>query len=529
MDFKIKIGDYDNVKCEALALWFFKGQQPFSNISLIDKNIGGLISHVMKLGDFKGEIFEMCVLYTGKETPAKRIILIGLGDQKNFSVDKVRQITGEVGRRIQDLGIEIFTVPVFDLPELGFNMPLLVRQMVEGYTLGLYRFDHHLTKKKERKIHKISFLVNTHEQAEEIKVAIKRGLNVAEATSYARDLVNQPANIVTPLSIIDEAKKLEAHPNVSVQTWSGEEIDKLGFGGLSAVARGSALPPTFSVIDYNPKDQDIVGTFALVGKTITFDSGGLSLKKTEDMLTMKGDMGGGAAVLGIMWAVSRLKFPLRVIGFLPAAENMVSGTAYRLGDIIKSHSGQTIEITNTDAEGRLVLADALSYARSNYKFDAVIDIATLTGACTVALGRHAIGAMSNNRELIERVRKAGDLCHEKIVELPLWDEYEEMLSSPVADMKNLGGREAGAITAGAFLHKFIRDLPWVHLDIAGVAFIDKSFGYRPAGATGAGVRLLLKFLRDYIDDKKGPGAEKMSYAAPLEYEIGIEDYYQKQT
>ncbi|MEK7486507.1 MAG: leucyl aminopeptidase, partial [Planctomycetota bacterium] len=263
---------------------------------------------------------------------------------------------------------------------------------------------------------------------------------------------------------------------------------------------------------------------AIVGKTVTFDSGGLSLKSTDDMQWMKGDMGGGAAVLATMWAISRLNFPLRVIGLLPCVENMLSGNSYRIGDIIHSYSGQTIEVNNTDAEGRIILADALTYSK-RYSPDAVIDIATLTGACTVALGRHAIGAMSNNKDLIERVRKAGEICHEKIIELPLWEEYEEMLKSQIADMKNLGGREAGAITAGAFLHKFIRDYPWIHLDIAGVAFIDKSSGYRPAGATGAGVRLLLRFLRDYIDDKKGPGAEKISYASTLPYNIDVENFY----
>jgi leucyl aminopeptidase len=524
MDFKIKIGNYDTVKCDALALWFFKGQQPFTNnLTQLDKNLDGLLSKVMALKDFKGEIFEMSVIYTGKEKPTKRVILIGLGEQEKFSLDKVRRITGEIGRRIQELGIEDFTIPAFDLVH-QFNMPLLVRQMVEGYTLGLYRFDHYFSKKQEKKLQKISFLVNTSTQVEEVKVAIKRGLNVSESTIYARDLVNHPPNVVHPIRLVEEARKLENLPSVKVTTWQGKEVEDLGMGGLVHVARGSVYPATFSVIDYTPQEQAPLATVVVIGKSVTFDSGGLSLKPAEAMMDMKGDMAGGAAVLGILSAVTRLKLPLRVIGMLPSVENMPSGSAYRVGDIIRMYSGKTVEIINTDAEGRLILADAMTYAQREYQPDIMIDLATLTGACTIALGRHAIAAMSNNKELLEMLRRAGEMCNEKIVELPLWEEYAEMLKSNVADLKNLAGREAGAITAAAFLHKFIeKDCPWVHLDVAGVSFSDVNTGYHPIGATGAGVRLIIQYLRDLINVKQ-PGSEGIIYSKILDYPIAIEDY-----
>jgi leucyl aminopeptidase len=277
-------------------------------------------------------------------------------------------------------------------------------------------------------------------------------------------------------------------------------MEKIGMGAILGVARGSLEPPRFIILEYG-RARKGRRPIVLVGKSITFDSGGISLKPSEKMEQMKDDMSGGAAVLGALRAIAQLKLPLHVVGLLPATENMPSGTAIKPGDILKSLSGKTIEVINTDAEGRLCLADALTYA-ARYKPEAIIDLATLTGACVVALGNYAIGVMSRSPELMERIKRAGERSGERVWELPLWEEYNEQIKSDIADLKNVGGRGAGSITAGLFLHKFVGDYPWVHLDIAGTAWIETDRPYCPKGATGVGVRLLVEYLSDVAGETR---------------------------
>ncbi|MBC8074592.1 MAG: leucyl aminopeptidase, partial [Chloroflexales bacterium] len=338
--------------------------------------------------------------------------------------------------------------------------------------------------------------------------AARRGVAVGQAIAagvkLARDLANHPGNVVTPSYLGEAATQLGAQLGVQTPVFGPEELRAQGFGGILAVAQGSAQEPRFIIMEHGAALEN-VPTVVLVGKGITFDTGGISIKPAENMDNMKMDMGGAAAVFGAMHAVASLKLPLHVVGLVASAENMPSATAYKPGDIITTLSGKTVEVLNTDAEGRIVLADALHYAQ-RYSPQGVVDLATLTGAIMVALGPHAIGAMGTSPELIQRLERAGDATGERVWELPLWDEYREMVKSEIADLRNTGGaRFGGAITAAAFLAAFAGDMPWVHLDIAGTAWTERSSkAYVARGATGIGVRLLVQLLRDWANGNAIP-------------------------
>jgi len=309
-----------------------------------------------------------------------------------------------------------------------------------------------------------------------------------------RDMVNSPSADMTPTIIAAKARELAREFGLKLQVLERSQMEKLGMGALLGVASGSAQPPKFIIIEYRKGGKKPV--IALVGKTITFDSGGISIKPAENMDRMKDDMSGGAAVLGALRTASALKLPLNIVGLLPATENMPSGSAYKPGDVLRTLSGRTIEIMNTDAEGRLILSDALAYA-CRYKPAVIVDIATLTGACGIALGNEASGMLGTDDTLKRKIREAGEKTGERVWELPLWEEYYDQIKSDIADMKNTGGRAGGVITAAALLSKFVQKYPWVHLDIAATSWTEKDRPYTPKGATGIGMRLLTQFLRDY--------------------------------
>jgi leucyl aminopeptidase len=311
-------------------------------------------------------------------------------------------------------------------------------------------------------------------------------------------MVSSPPVDMTPMIIAAKAKELARQFGLKLQVLEKDRMRKLGMGALLGVASGSAQPPKFIIVEYRKGGKKPF--IALVGKTITFDSGGISIKPPENMDRMKDDMSGGAAVLGAIRTAAALKLPLNIVGLLPVTENMPGGRAYKPGDVLRTMSGQTIEVLNTDAEGRLILSDALTYA-CTYKPAVIVDIATLTGACGIALGQEATGMLGTDDRLKQRLRRAGEKTGERVWELPLWEEYYEQIKSDIADMKNTGGRVGGAITAAALLSKFVRKYPWAHLDIAATAWTDKERPYTPKGATGIGVRLLTQFLRDYAEEK----------------------------
>jgi leucyl aminopeptidase len=367
---------------------------------------------------------------------------------------------------------------------------------VEGVLLGLYQFTPFKTIEREniREILEFTILDDEEIVVKAIRNAAKTAEIIARAVLFARDIVSAPGNEMTPTDLANEARASAKERKIQCRILGTGEIKELGMNALLGVAAGSDEPPQFIVLEYRggKKSSPFI---ALVGKGLTFDSGGISIKPSEKMDQMKSDMAGGAAVIAAVRAATELGLPVNLVGLVPATENLPGGKAYKPGDILKSLSGKTIEIVTTDAEGRLILADALTYA-GRYKPAAIIDLATLTAACVIALGDHVIGMMGTDDELKREIREAADVTGEKVWELPLWDEYDELIKGDAADYKNSGGRAGGAITAGAFLSKFTGGYPWVHLDIAGPAWLTKDKPYIPKGASGVGVRLLIQFLRN---------------------------------
>jgi leucyl aminopeptidase len=361
-------------------------------------------------------------------------------------------------------------------------------EFVEGFVLGLYMFDKYRHKKDKKKTDIFTLLSRG---SKKLKDELFLTKTISSSVWFVRDLINTPANDMTPTHLAQIALSLKK-PHLSVRVLEKSDVKKLGMGAYLSVAKGSKEPPKFIVLDYKgAKGAPLV----IIGKSITFDSGGLSLKPSDGMERMKDDMAGGATVLGIVKTIAELRLPMRLIGILPATENLLGGSATRPGDVVRSVNGKTIEIINTDAEGRLILADALGYAQ-RYKPRAIIDIATLTGACSIALGSEAIAMMGNDKQLMDKLRKAGDKTHERVWEMPLFKEYREYIKSDIADIKNYGSRNGSLIASAYFLYEFAGKIPWVHLDIAGTAWLEKEKPYIPKGASGIGVRLLVNFIKE---------------------------------
>lgn len=491
MELKVRFGRPEAEKAAAIVAGVFEGTKKLGNdAASLDKALGGIISEAMKQGDFKGKLNEIYLIPVLGRLPAARLLLTGLGKEKEFTMDKLRQASGKSAQYLASLGVTSFATTLHHHIK---PMERASQALMEGASLGLYKFDRYKTIEQEngrKGIAEITLLVGDKKEEESAWDGAFRGKVMAEAANFAKDLVNHPSNHMTPSVMADTAHLLAENFKLKYQVLEKKDMERLGMGSLLGVSKGSNEPPKFIILEYNgnKKEKPLV----LVGKAITFDSGGISLKPSENMEKMKSDMAGGAAVMGTFMAISALKLPVNVVGLIPATENMPSGSAFKPGDVLKAMNGKTIEVISTDAEGRLILADALAYA-GRYEPEAVIDIATLTGACVVALGRHAIGLLGTDEKLKARLRDAGERAYERVWELPLWEEYEDLLKSDVADMKNAGPREAGTIAGGIFLRKFT-DYPWAHLDIAGTAESSKEGPYRPKGATGVGVRLLVELL-----------------------------------
>ncbi len=444
--------------------------------------------------DFQGRTRQTLLLYPRGVLPARRIFLVGLGKRSAADADSVRQAAAQISQKAHALQVEGFAA---NLPLLAHVTATTVAQaFCEGALLGIYRYldyKSQLTPEQTHRVKQMTLVVEAHTAAVEQGVTLGRA--IAEGVALARNLANAPGNAVTPTRLGEVALELGEQYGMQVQVLGPDELEAQGFGGILAVARGSAEPPRFIIMEHGQPAADRP-TICLVGKGITFDTGGISIKPAEKMDDMKMDMGGAAAVLGAMQVVGALNLPLHVVGLISSAENMPGSRAYKPGDIIKTLSGQTVEVLNTDAEGRIVLSDALFYAQ-RYQPRAIVDLATLTGAVTVALGPHAIGLVSNNQALADQVLHAGQVSAERAWQLPLWDAYRDMVKSEIADLKNAPGRQGGAITAAAFLAAFVSDYPWAHLDIAGTAWVEKpARAYQARGATGIGVRLLTEWLRE---------------------------------
>lgn len=443
-----------------------------------------------EMGDFKGKESEATLLYVQKGASARRILLVGLGEKKNLTLEKYRRAAAIATKRGKALKAKKIAL---SLPSIEKQVGDAVAAFGEGAYLSLYKFDKYITKKQDEKI-AVEEIVLCSEQntvAQAAKTAIPQTQVIAEATYFARDLANAPGNEIYPESLADAARQSAERCKYKATILDEVEIKELGMGGIIGVCEGSARKPRFIILEYGKPSKN---TVVLVGKGVTFDTGGISIKPAAGMAEMKMDMSGAAAVLGTFEAVSLLKLPVHLIGLIPAVENMPSGSSVRPGDILRHYNGKTSEVDNTDAEGRLILADALGYAEK-FKPAAVIDLATLTGACVVALGHYATGMMGNDEKLIEKLKIAGEKTYERVWQLPLYDEYEKLIKSDIADVKNVGGRWGGAITAGWFLKKFIGNYKWAHLDIAGTAILEENADYAPKGGSGVGVRLLTEFLK----------------------------------
>jgi leucyl aminopeptidase len=377
----------------------------------------------------------------------------------------------------------------------------VAQAMAEGSLLGLYQYTPFKTVGREdlKDMEQLN-IITDEKDFSLIESAIKKAQIITQAVYFARDLVSAPSNEMTPSIMAQKAREIARKKNVSCKVLDKEKMKEMGMNALLAVASGSNEEPKFIILEYAGGKKS-AAPIVLVGKGLTFDSGGISIKPAEKMEEMKTDMSGGAAVMGVIMAAADLQLPLNIIGLIPATENMPGGTAYKPGDIIKSYSGKTIEVLNTDAEGRLILADALAYA-SEFKPEAVIDVATLTGACIVALGDDVIGMLGTDDKLKSEIDRAAQTTGELVWELPLWEGYHELIKSDIADYKNSSGRSAGTITAAAFLSKFAGDAPWVHLDIAGPAWTNKEKTYIPKGASGVAVRLLVEFLCNRVQKSR---------------------------
>ena len=463
----------------------------------LDESSRVLIRQMIDGGDIKGKEKEIHVVYPPDTSALKRIIFVGLGKIKEADLERIRGAFALAAGRARSLKLNAIAVA----PEWcgsGGESASVAAAAVEGIKLGLYQFTPFKTEKREdiHEIEELQIWCEKKRSLEEVMKAVKDAEIVAEAVLFARNLVSMPSNEMTPRDMASEAIDIsKKRKSIHVNIFNENKMKELGMNALLGVSRGSREEARFIVMDYQGgkgKEPPIV----LVGKGLTFDSGGISLKPAENMEEMKMDMAGGAAVMGTVMAAADLKLPLRVVGLIPATENMPGGLAYKPGDILKTLSGLTVEVISTDAEGRLILADALYYAQS-YKPAAMIDVATLTGSCIIALGESVIGMMGTDDKLKQRLKNASGSTGEKLWELPLWPEYYEPIKSDIADLKNVGGRPAGTITAGAFLSKFSGDYPWAHLDIAGPAWVKKDQPYIPKGASGVGVRLLIQMLKNW--------------------------------
>ncbi len=498
MNITLQRGRIEAFASEAVVAFHFEGDEKLLlDTEAMDKASLGLISEVIQSKDFQGELYQSSLIYTKGNIPAKRILLMGLGKRSDFHLDKWRGAASKAAQFLRNMGVKEFSV----CPSLGGERKISLEDyyqgLVEGIYLGLYQFTEFKTEEREKikEVEQVHLVIPDEKRISHIQKAVAAAEIISRAVYLVRDLVSLPANRKTPSMLAQMAKDLAGDNDLRWKVLNMDEMEKLGMGALIAVASGSREPPKFIILEFKPQSSGLE-TVVIIGKAITFDSGGLSLKPSENMERMKYDMAGGAAAIGIIQAASQLKLPLHLVALIPATENLPSGSAYRPGDILKSLSGKTIEVISTDAEGRLILADALTYSH-RFKPKAIIDLATLTGACIIALGENVIGMMGNDDELKARVGRAADRTGEKVWELPLWEEYEEQIKSEVADIKNVGGRPAGTITGGAFLKKFVGKYPWVHLDIAGPVWADRDKPYIPKGATGVGVRLIAQLLREW--------------------------------
>lgn len=498
MEFSIKSGHPQKQRTACVVVGVYEPRRLSDVARQIDEISNNHLSSILRRGDLEGKTEQTLLLHNVPGTLADRVLLVGCGRERELGDNQYRKIISQAIHTLHETGSMETVCYLTELNVRGRDTAWRIRQAIETASETLYSFDQLKSKKNitRRPLRRIVFSVASRRELGIAEEASRQAQAIVEGVTLAKDLANLPSNICTPAYLAEQAKSLCAlHDKLSCKVLNEKQIEKEGMNALLAVAKGSSMPSQLIILEYKGSEQAEEAPIVLVGKGVTFDSGGISIKPAKNMDEMKFDMSGAAAVLGTLSAAVSLQLPLNIVGVIPAVENMPSGTATRPGDIITSLSGQTIEILNTDAEGRLILCDALTYVENHYKPDVVIDIATLTGACVIALGHHAHGLFSNHNPLTNDLLNAGRLSGDRAWELPLWDDYQEMLKSPFADVANVSNsRDAGAITAACFLSRFTKKFRWAHLDIAGTAWPGNHGKGRQKGATGRPVPLLTQYL-----------------------------------
>lgn len=490
MEIKVVPGDIAQTPVPAVIVNLFEGvKQPEGATGAVDRALGGAISQLISEREIKGKLNEVALVHTLGRIPAARVAVVGLGKQPEFNLDRVRQVSATAARYLKGKGVTRAATIVHGAGIGGLDPSEAARAVAEGTLLGLYSFRKHKTPEEEQEFQELLLVERDVGRIPSLEKGVELGRVMSQATNRARDWANEPANAMTPTDLAEVARQVAQDNGLEIEVLEREQMVALGMGGLLGVAQGSHQPPRFIVLRYR---SDVTQPhLGLLGKGITFDSGGISLKPSEGMETMKTDKSGAAAVIAAMGAIGQLKPRLSVTGLVPATENLPGGSAMKPGDVIRILGQKTVEVISTDAEGRLILADALSYARK-LGLTHLVDTATLTGACHVALGDLYSGAFTNNQAFLDQVLRASQDTGDRLWALPMPDEYREQYKSEVADIKNVGSRWGGAITAALFLKEFAQDTPWVHLDIAGPSRSSKESGYLVKGATGVPTRTLVQ-------------------------------------
>jgi leucyl aminopeptidase len=490
---KVQVGDVSSFEADAVVVNLFEGvTSPGGGTGAVDDAMAGAISSLIAAGDIRGKAGELTLVHSFGKLPSPRVVVAGLGKRQDFGLDRVRSVAGDVARFLRRNRIRKAATIAHGAGFAGLPAEACAQAIAEGTVMGLYRFQRHKkADEDETELESLTIVEPDYAKLSSLEKGLQRGIILAEAANLCRDMANEPANYLTPTDMGNQAQVMADKAGLSCDVYGPGWMKEKGMGGVLGVAAGSAQEPRFIVLRYNGDGN--APPIALVGKGITFDTGGISIKPAQGMEEMKGDMAGGASVIAAMGAIGRLAPKVNVIGIVPATENMPGGSAIKPGDVLETMLGKTIEVVNTDAEGRLVLADAIAYAREQGA-TGIIDVATLTGAIYVTLGNAAMGMMGNDPGLIGELKAAAEATHERVWELPLWDEYRELIKSDVADMKNSGGRPAGSITAAMLLKEFAEDTPWVHLDIAGVDTYERDKGPFVKGASGIPVRTLVQLV-----------------------------------
>lgn len=504
MRFDVSVGDVEGYASELIILPLFESDKLPQELKHLNQALKGELSELYRARIFRGKWNEVEFLPSLGHLTAKRLMLFGLGKKDDFTADRLRRAASLTARQARANKTKSYATLLHTVEMKQTTVEERARIIAEGTVLGTYQFNTYKTAERDKQgVEKVVFLEENNKRSADIRRGADTGMKIADVVNATKELVNMPASIVTPQYLADEAKKKGKEYGFKVTILDRKDMRKQGMNGIVAVGQGSSQEPKFVILEYSPKDAK--KTIALAGKGITFDTGGLNLKATGYIEDMKSDMAGAAAVLGTVCLAAHFKIPIRIVAGLACAENMPDGNAQRPSDIVTAHNGKTIEVANTDAEGRLVLADALSYLEKTYKPDAMVDVATLTGACIIALGNVCAGVVGTDRKLLDTLRDAGTTTHERVWEMPFWDDYKDMVKGEWADVVSIsksGKMSPGMIFGGAFLNQFVEKTPWAHVDIAGTAFIQENRDYAVKGATGYGVRLMLETLQRIANEKK---------------------------